>query len=259
MTFEGLEPEYREDEVSGRFCGRLYDTWAPNWRAYRFVACSACLEGDLKPYIRSPWLLGWMAVCPDHGTILIERCWWCRAKLRVAQFGSAGEFSPTTCTRCGENLLGGFYEPAHPDVLRLQYALINGKRDGLTELPGLGQFTWKEMVALVDVLVGMTWTATTLAEREAIHLRYVYEHLEEPKRETGIYDSRHDSLRFLAWLIDGWPHSEGAAIGRNMLERWLTGGRNRICRPLCERRESVWTQGPSNFGPKIRDRLLRLL
>jgi hypothetical protein len=259
MTFEQLEPEYREDEVSGRFCGRIYDTWAPGRRAYRFAACGACLEGDAKPYLRPLWLIGWMAVCPEHGAILIERCPMCRARLRVAPFGTASSFSPTLCTRCGESLLDGVLEPAHPDVLRLQDALLKAKTCGVAELGGLGRFSWEEMVALADVLIGMTWTDTTMAEREVIHLRYTYEDLNRPKSQRAFYDSRHDSLRFLAWLIDGWPTSPGAEVGRNMLIRWLNGERNRICRPLCEPRDSVWTQGPSNFGPAIRDRLQLLI
>jgi hypothetical protein len=115
------------------------------------------------------------------------------------------------------------------------------------------------MVALADVLTGMVWTDTILAEREAIHLKYVYEVLDEPKSATAISDERHDSLRFLAWLIDGWPNSIGVEVGRNTLIRWLNGERNRICRPLCERRESVWTHGPTNFGPDICDRLRLLI
>jgi hypothetical protein len=32
----------------------------------------------------------------------------------------------------------------------------------------------------------------------------------------------HDGLRFLAWLIEGWPDSLGASVGRDMLERDLS-------------------------------------
>jgi hypothetical protein len=69
---------------------------------------------------------------------------------------------------------------AHPSVIRLQDALLRGKRHGVTEITGLGAFTWQEIIALVDILLGMVWTHPTLEERTGIWLRYEYESLEQP-------------------------------------------------------------------------------
>jgi hypothetical protein len=271
MTFEGFEPVYRDDEASARFAGRRYDTIAPQWRAYRFAVCGQCLEADAKPYLRTPWLIGWMALCPHHGTILIERCKACHASLRVAPFATAASFSPTTCTRCAESLLGGCYSPAHPSVARMQAALLRGKCEGITELDGLGRLTWKEMVALADVLIGMVWTGLTLAEQEQIFLSYTSDPLNEPRGEDGIYDRRHGSLQFLAWLTEGWPDGPGAKVGQSMLIRWmtadgnrgmlidwLTANRNRLCRHLRPPWADHWSAGPNNFEPPIQQRLRAL-
>jgi hypothetical protein len=76
---------------------------------------------------------------------------------------------------------------------------------------------------LADVILGGFWTATILEERESISLRYQFETLEAPRTETRFYDCRHDSLAFLAWLIEGWPDSRGPSIGREMLWRGLYG------------------------------------
>src|ERR1700730_6824064 len=78
-----------------------------------------------------------MALCPHRGTILIERCKACYASLRVAPFATAASFSATTCTRCGESLLGGCYSAAHTSVARMQAALFRGKCECITELDGL--------------------------------------------------------------------------------------------------------------------------
>jgi hypothetical protein len=102
MTFEGLQPVYREDEDPARFAGRRYDTRAPDWRAYRHAVCGACLESDRTPYVRTLWHLGWLAVCPKHHTILLTRCERCHSGLRVSQFATVAPFSPTTCSQCGE-------------------------------------------------------------------------------------------------------------------------------------------------------------
>lgn len=258
MTFERFQLVYRDDEVSARFAGRRYDSRSPEWLACRFAACGPCLEGDAKPYVRTPWLLGWMAVCPHHGTILIERCKACGASLRIAPFTTVASFSPAICTRCGWSLLDGRYKPARPSVVRLQAALFRGKRDGITELEGLGRLTWEEMVALADVLIGMVWTDLTLREQEEIFLSYTSDPLTKPRVEDAIYDCRHGSLQFLAWLTQGWPRSPGAKVGQSMLIRWLNADRNRLCRHLRPTSEDPWSAGPNNFESPIRERLRSL-
>jgi hypothetical protein len=140
MTFAGFAPIYRDDEASARFVGRRYDNSGPQQRGYRFAVCGQCLEGDATPYLRSHWLIGWLAACPHHGTILIERCGACGAGLRVAPFATEASFSPADCARCGESLLGGKHLPAHPSAIRMQTALLRGKCEGISELNGLGEF-----------------------------------------------------------------------------------------------------------------------
>lgn len=255
MTFTGLEPAYRDDEAPARFAGRRYDSRGRERRTCRFAVCRRCLEQDATPYIRTSWLLGWVAVCPHHGIILIERCKACGASLRVAPFTTAAFFSPATCVRCGSDLLDGRDRPAHPAAVRMHTAMLRGKQTGVTELEGLGRFTWKEIVALIDVLVGMVWTDLTLAEQEEVFLSYTSDPLTKPRAEDAVYDCRHASLQFLAWLTKRWPESPGARIGQSMLIRWLTADRNRLCRHLRPPLADPWTAGADNFEPSIRERL----
>lgn len=255
MTFAGFEPAYRDDEAPARFAGRRYDSRGREQRAYRFAACGHCLAQDAKRYLRTSWLLGWAAVCPHHGTILIERCRTCGASLRAAPFTISVSFSPGTCVRCGSELFDGRVRAAHPAAVRMQTALLRGKQVGVTELEGLGQFTWKEIVAFIDVLVGMVWTDLTLAEQEEIFLSYTSDPLTRPRAEDAAYDCRHASLQFVAWLIEGWPSSTGARVGQNLLVRWLTADRNRLCRHLRPPSADPWTAGADNFEPPIRERL----
>lgn len=258
MTFEGLEPVYRDDEASARFTGRRYDARSPEQRGYRFAVCGDCLKSDAAPYLRRLWLVGWTAGCPHHGTRLIERCEACGAALRVAPLASAASFAPATCTRCAASLLDGDEPAAHPAVLRMQAALFRGKSEGFTEFPGLGRLTWKEMVALADVLIGMVWTDLTLAEQKEIFHLYTSDASQSLRDDDGIYDCRHGSLQFLAWFTEGWPDSPGAKVGRSMLVRWLNADRNRLCRHLRTPSADHWNVGPSNFEPPIRERLRAL-
>lgn len=67
MTFAGLEPASRDDEAPARFAGRRYDSRGAEQPTYRFAVCGCCLEEDATPYLRTSWLIGWMAICPHHG------------------------------------------------------------------------------------------------------------------------------------------------------------------------------------------------
>ncbi len=254
MTFEGLQPVYRDDEAHARFTGRRYDSRSHASRPCRFAVCGRCLKDDAKPYLRRSWLMGWMAVCPHHGTVLIDRCTACGATLRATPFVTTSRFSPATCTRCAKSVLDQGETSAHPSVIRMQGALWRSKSEGITEIEGLGHFRWPEMVALADVLIGMVRTDLTLAEQERIFRLYIAETAETTQRD-GIYDCRHGSLRFFAWLTHGWPDGPGAKVGHSMLMRWLTADRNRLCRHLRPAAADPWSIGATNFDPSIRERL----
>lgn len=259
MTLDQFVSVYRDDEAPARFTGRRYDASAPERRAYRFAACAQCLKSDATPYLRTPWLIGWMAVCPQHATRLMERCRACHAGIRVAPFTTAASFSPATCTRCANSLLDDDPVSAHPSVIRMQTALLSGKSSGTIELEGLGRLSWMEMVALVDVLIGMVWTDLTLAERQNIFLSYISDLRNRSHGEDSPFDCRHGSLQFLTWLTEGWPNSAGAKMSQNLLARWLAADRNRLCRHLHLLDADPWTMGPTNFEPPIRERLRALV
>jgi hypothetical protein len=143
---------------------------------------------------------------------------------------------------------------------RLQDALLKGKRTGVTEIAGLGAFTWQEIVALADAILGSLWTNTTLEECKEVLLQYQFETFDAPRLEMRQYDCRHDSLLFLVWLIDGWPNSLGVSIGRDILWRSLNRPRNRLSHHVLPRwKGHPWSPGPHDFAPEIMARLRKLL
>ena len=219
MTLSGYQPVYRDDEASGRFCGRRHEVLPPDRRLFGFAVCGACIAEDDRPYLRHQWSIGWMAVCTKHKLQLIERCQQCRTGLRVTRWTTATVFAPGHCTRCGESLRLFANRPAHPSVTALQEAMLAAKLEGHMDLAGLGQLNWREFVALADILLGGVWKWTTMDQRAQV--RDLYAGSLSDSHGGDMYDGRHDSLRFLAWLLNGWPDDLGPQVSREMLRRWL--------------------------------------
>jgi hypothetical protein len=256
MTLESWSPVYRDDEASERFSAERFRAEAPRRQGFRYVLCEQCLGAHATPYLRTPWTVGWIAVCPEHASIMTARCPKCRAKLRLGWPSSIARFAPPTCAQCGNDLRYGLHKPAHPSVIRLQHAMLEGKRQGTTELTGIGCLSWMEVVAFADVVLGIFWTDTTAAEQQRRHslLRKEFE-----ISDAQLPDSRYTDLAFLAWLTESWPHGRGPQIAMDMLARWLSDKPNRIFRHLGVNWSDPWNPGPHQIPEHIRERLRQLL
>lgn len=256
MTFEGFSPVYRDDEASDRFSAARFRAEAPRRLGFRYVLCEQCLEAAAAPYLRTPWAIGWLAVCPEHASIMTAHCQKCRAKLRIGQPSSLTRFSPTTCVQCENDLRYGLHEPAHPAVIRCQHAFLEAKRHGTTELAGIGRMGWMEAMAFADVVLGMFWTDATPAERQRAYALFRKEY---EISEARLFSTRYCDLAFLAWLTDGWPHGTGPQIAMDLLARWLSDKPNRIFRHLGVNWSDPWNPGPHQIPEAIRERLRQLL
>jgi hypothetical protein len=212
MTLSGYQPVYRDDEAGGRFCGRRFEALPPDRRLFRFAICGACIEQDERPCLRHELLIDW------------TRCEKCRAVLRVERWTSAAMFMPGSCPRCGEGVRVLHDRPAHSSVSALQEVMLRAKLGGHMNLAGLGQLTSREFVALAEILIGGLCKWTTMGERAQVMNPYTESLVDDP-RGGDMYDGQHDSLRFLAWLLGGWPHGLGPQGAQEMLRRWLFGNR----------------------------------
>jgi len=259
MTTAKWAPVYRDDEAHERFTGRRFVAPPPQRRGRRFAVCGECLAADAIPYWRQSWMLGWMAVCPRHRTLLMVRCGRCREKLRAAPFDSEAYFAPRACTECRAELGAGSELPGIPSVVRLQERLLHGKYHGSTEFEGIGRLSWSETVAFIDVLIGTYWTGTTHDERARIYRAYERENQALSAEENSPYECRYGALAFLAWLTDGWPASAGAAVGKWLLARWFTRKTDRISHHLSARRIDPCQANVDLIDRSIRGRLFELL
>jgi hypothetical protein len=259
MTLHPWMPAYRDDEAPERFSHRRFRMMAPTWLTFPWGLCFQCLRSDAHPHVRLSWTIGWMAACAQHATLLITHCARCRTTLRAPRVSRARPFTPLACTVCG---LSVCYEqrPAHPSVIRLQNALLRGKRDGVTELEGMGSFSWREVVALADVLIGMFWTDPPLSRKRSLNgiFRQAFD-----VGLPGPYQIRYSALALFAWLTADWPGSFGAQVGRGLLAQWLSGNRTCTYKTLRPHLGQTWADplhpGHQVIEPEIRERLRELI
>jgi hypothetical protein len=111
----------------------------------------------------------------------------------------------------------------------------------------------KSVLALLDGTI--TRELSCGAEQQAVFLMYTSDPHLQLTDQDAIHDCRHESLRFLAWLTEGWPDSPGAQVAQSMLHRWLMSTFNYLSPPLFTMYGQACTTGPTNFDPTIRARL----
>lgn len=203
MTFAGWVSA-RDDEAPHRFTNLRWSPSPPTHaRGRRVDICPLCLAGDARCYLRLLWMNGWVGVCPDHHVALTGQCPSCHCLLRVASLKAATPIDMAACRKCGAKLAGAKADPAHKIALRLQNALVVGKRSGDTVLPGIGRLDWPTTMALADVLLGMVWIGVPPERHRRLFNRIADDiKLSEDERRWLPWGSNYGGLLILAWLLE---------------------------------------------------------
>jgi len=257
MTFDHYQPVYRDEEATDRFCGHHFHLKPPIQRAFRFAVCSACIEEDERPYLRTTWFIGWMGVCVTHQMPLLTHCQHCHQSFRTGSFSSQAPFSPDRCRACSSPIRSNTDLQADSSAFVLQQTLLAAKTNGYAQLSGIGHILWRDLFALIDILMGALWNSTTRDERTNSMWLYAKALGDDPGGRD-LYCSRHDSLRFIAWLLDGWPYGVGPQVAQEMLRRWFRSKRDFVSSHLST--EWVGKSGAHNcaISAEQRARILEL-
>lgn len=205
MTFHALCPSVRDDEVNDRFCSRRFLRANRQWPLRcRISVCPACLRD--APYLRSCWMLGWISVCPQHRIVLLNHCPHCAQRLRMP---GSQKHTPGAIDRCGHcrGELGAAPENrAHVEVVKLEEALLLGKRHGHVELANCGSIDWRTAIAMIDVLLSLVRVGTTPAHRERFCARIVRD-FQLPYGNAWRWPDRYGSSLTVTWLLQDWPRN----------------------------------------------------
>jgi transposase len=219
LAISGLAPEQldemtlerwstaRNDENDGRFSPiRVIHPKMRERAARTLFACGACLAEDETPYLRCEWLIGWQAVCARHRTVLMRDCPHCRWKLSSQWLRDKQPVDLHRCKRCGGQLAGANGPPAIECAIDLQAAMLNVKRCGSGEMPGLGVIQWGTFTVIIDLVLRQVWADADDHAREKLLVELVRDlSLVPDARFTIDWKGNYGSLVLMAWMIADWP------------------------------------------------------
>jgi transposase len=199
--------EARCDERHDRFCAPGF--WRQRTRPAvlrPLAVCPRCLADDDEPFIRTEWMIGWMAVCAKHRTVLVGRCSHCGGTLTLPGLSMRRAARIGRCERCDRTPDQAHAEPALDAVCDIQQRLLALKRAGSGDLPGLGPIAWETLVGLADLLLSAVWRPRARHARERLFARVVGDSRLGPDERLQIdWRSNYGTMLILAWLIGGWP------------------------------------------------------
>jgi hypothetical protein len=246
MTMLDWQEPVFSDEVLGRFSGRRYVERLPRCPSRGLVVCPECFRLDPQPYIRLPWLIGWVASCERHELVMIGQCPGCRVPLRLPLPSSARPFAVGRCSTCAFDLRRTGTTDALPTAARLQELMLTGKRSGTVELAGIGVISWRDLILLSDVLLGMFWQRIDADTRWWLCRSIALD--AGASDSLDVWRSREGSLVLLEWLLGAWSGNSATGLVADLGRRW---------------REGECQQASLNVGPTIGDvgmsRVLSLL
>lgn len=139
MTLDGWSI-VRRDEGSDRFSARIMQHSRGRLKVGRAMpVCGYCLAEDAEPYLRRDWMIGWIAICPRHHTVLTRTCPSCNRRLFWRGLRERQIIEMHRCLQCGSLLIGAQSTPAIEAALDLQNAMLALKRSAAGEMSGTGR------------------------------------------------------------------------------------------------------------------------
>lgn len=205
MTLEGWSIA-RHDEREERFSARITG-YPRRFNAGRAVpVCGRCLSEDGQPHLRRDWMIGWVAVCPHHRSVLTRVCPSCDRKLVSRGIREKGIVDIGVCPRCGALLTSVDALPAMGIVIELQAAMLAVKRMGVGEMPGLGMIEWRTVTIIIDLVLKAAWVKAEVHVREDLFARIVFDLGLDPDQRLLIdWRGNYGALILMAWMLADWP------------------------------------------------------
>jgi len=206
MTLDGWSI-VRRDERSDRFSALT--TRYPKRRlqaGQSLPVCGECLAEDATPYLRRDWMIGWIAVCPRHRTVLTRVCPGCERKLDSRGLRERNIIELHRCPRCGSVLIGAIADPAIEAGINLQTAMLALKQTGAGEMPGVGLIDWTTFTVILDLVQKVIWIKPKVNAREALLTQILADLVLDPDLRLSLdWRGNYGVLVVMAWMLASWP------------------------------------------------------
>lgn len=187
--------------VVGRSSRRLHSVSAQARPLY--AACPQCLAEDRTPSLRLNWLTGWATVCPIHETVLIERCWKCRFRLRTPTLEVRDTLALSACSNCGANHYDAPSMTADTAVLALQERMLGAMQKGKAWFPGLRTCAWSTTETFIEQISSTVWSFPGVANdrRRQVLFAQIAEELNLPPIEPETWERAYGLMLIAAWML----------------------------------------------------------
>lgn len=178
--------------------------------------CPHCLAADASPYFRRAWRLALFAVCPDHGTVLLDRCQECSHPLMPHRADSL-----TCCGMCGADLRAARPAPADFAAIALHRKHLAILARGWTTL---GDFAAQRSPLYFDLLYQVMRLLFTGKRADRLRAftarRWGGDDPDAPfpsgrEMEALGPADRHRLIALAARLLEGWPDRFIGACGES--------------------------------------------
>lgn len=101
-------------------------------------ACPRCLNEDMEPYMRRVWRLPFVVACPEHESLLIDRCPDCASAIHIHRNAEELEADTdilTVCYKCKSDLRDATTQPlAEAEAVVFQQKLVAAARHGYLQM-----------------------------------------------------------------------------------------------------------------------------
>ncbi|MFL6335340.1 MAG: TniQ family protein [Pyrinomonadaceae bacterium] len=126
----------------------------------RVQACPSCLVEDKDPYFRRRWRLAFVVICPQHKSVLIDRCPGCGESIQFHLNASVNiddnDGSMVVCRKCRFDLRDAAIQPrAESEVIEFQEHLLDVARQGYIKIRVVKNVASPTYFSLLYWMLGM--------------------------------------------------------------------------------------------------------
>lgn len=179
---------------------------------YGLMVCPACLSLDGTPYYRRNWRLAFLAVCPQHEVVLLDRCEACdepiapyRVDMKWVMRTSNGGCLHVHCYGCGSDLRQSRLVGVSQSETYFARLIADALSKGYVQLPTGMTLHSVAFFKGVRILLGCVRLASMRGRQSAHQARRM-----DCRYQWGDFEllglaERRDGLRQVATLLEEWP------------------------------------------------------